>query len=84
MVGSLYVHDIDDDPDAIALFTPSSGERVFCRMLSKLACEICQFWQWLQEKLHPTPPREYESVPGRKWYSGFFSMGSTASDETLP
>jgi len=75
---------MDDEPDAMALLTPSSGERVFRFTLFPPAWEMLQFWQWLQEKLHPTLPKEYESVPGRKWYKGFFSIGSTASDDTLP
>jgi len=38
---------------------------------------ISQFWQNLQARLQPAVPKDRTDVPGRKWLSGFFSMGST-------
>ena len=45
---------------------------------------MSEFWQKLQEKLQPTVAREKVRVPGRKWNSGFFSMGSTAVETGHP
>ena len=38
--------------------------------------EMSQFWQNLQVRLQPAVPKDSTGVPGRKWFSGFFSMGS--------
>ena len=38
---------------------------------------ISQFWQNLQARLQPAVPKDNTGVPGRKCFSGFFSMGST-------
>ena len=38
---------------------------------------MSQFWQNLQARLQPAVPKESTGVPGRKWFSGFFSIGST-------
>src|SRR5262245_25078033 len=38
---------------------------------------MSQFWQKRQERLQPAVPNESTEVPGRKWFSGFFSIGST-------
>ncbi len=45
---------------------------------------ICQFWQNWQVKLQPTVPSESTGCVGRKWKSGFFSMGSTCSAAASP
>jgi hypothetical protein len=37
---------------------------------------ICQFWQNRHPRLHPAVPNESTLVPGRNWFSGFFSIGS--------
>ena len=42
------------------------------------------FWQNGQRRLHPKLPMESTGRPGRKNASGFFSIGSSASDVTLP
>ena len=39
--------------------------------------EMSQFWQNLQPRLQPAVPNDSTGVPGRKWLSGFFSIGST-------
>ena len=38
---------------------------------------MSQFWQKWQGKLQPAVAMEKARLPGRKWNSGFFSMGST-------
>ncbi len=38
---------------------------------------MSQFWQNLQARLQPAVPNESTDEPGRKWLSGFFSIGST-------
>ena len=38
---------------------------------------MSQFWQNLQARLQPAVPNDSTDVPGRKWFSGFFSIGST-------
>jgi len=38
--------------------------------------EMSQFWQNRQPRLHPAVPNDSTGDPGRKWLSGFFSMGS--------
>src|SRR3954453_18965092 len=38
---------------------------------------MSQFWQNLQARLQPAVPKESTGVPGRKWFRGFFSIGST-------
>ncbi|MGD8727633.1 MAG: hypothetical protein PVH40_08310 [Gemmatimonadales bacterium] len=38
---------------------------------------MSQFWQNAQARLHPAVPNESTGVPGKKWLSGFFSIGST-------
>jgi hypothetical protein len=42
-----------------------------------LDLEISQFWQNRQPRLHPAVPNDSTADPGRKWFSGFFSIGST-------
>ena len=39
--------------------------------------EMSQFWQNLQARLQPAVPKERTALPGRKWFRGFFSTGST-------
>ena len=38
---------------------------------------ISQFWQKVQRKLQPAVAMENARLPGWKWKSGFFSIGST-------
>ena len=45
---------------------------------------MSQFWQNLQVRLHPAVPNDSTGVPGRKWFSGFFSIGSMQKPEERP
>ena len=39
--------------------------------------EMSQFWQNLHVRLQPAVPKDSTDDPGRKWFRGFFSIGST-------
>ena len=45
---------------------------------------MSQFWQNLQVRLQPAVPKESTAEPGRKWASGFFSIGSMQKPEERP
>ena len=45
---------------------------------------MSQFWQNLQARLQPAVPNENTLEPGRKWFSGFFSIGSMQKPELRP
>jgi hypothetical protein len=45
---------------------------------------MSQFWQNLQVRLQPAVPNDSTAVPGRKWLSGFFSIGSTQKLKERP
>ena len=45
---------------------------------------MSQFWQNLQPRLQPAVPNDRIDVPGRKWLSGFFSIGSDANPVVRP
>jgi len=46
--------------------------------------EMSQFWQNEQARLHPAVPKDSTDEPGRKWLSGFFSIGSTQKPVERP
>ena len=46
--------------------------------------EMSQFWQNLQARLQPAVPNDSTALPGRKWLSVFFSMGSTQNPLERP
>src|SRR5436853_7878876 len=84
ITGSLYVEATLRLPDstaarAIAAGLASSISRSMSRDL-----EMSQFWQNLQARLQPAVPKESTALPGRKWLSGFFSIGSTQKPEERP
>ena len=54
----------------------SSGEAWSARVSISLDLEMSQFWQKRHARLHPAVPNDSTELPGRKWLSGFFSMGS--------
>src|SRR3989344_4027481 len=66
-------------PLPIARLTAFPGLISFDGRSSGLDCDIQAFWQLRQKKLQPAVPIEKVLVPGIKWYSGFFSMVSTAT-----
>ena len=70
------------EPEAAASFTICAG--VQGRASSTNCWEMLQFWQKGQVKLQPHPPILKIWLPGRKWWSGFFSMGSIWAEESLP
>src|SRR4029077_2235044 len=45
---------------------------------------MSQFWQNLQARLQPAVPNDSTGVPGRKWFRGFFSIGSTQNPLDRP
>ena len=53
-------------------------------MSISLDFEMSQFWQNLQARLQPAVPNESTELPGRKWFSGFFSIGSTQNPLERP
>ncbi len=54
-----------------------SGEAASARVSVSRDLEMSQFWQKRQARLHPAVPNDSTPEPGRKWLSGFFSIGST-------
>ena len=53
------------------------------RSISRLL-EMSQFWQNLQARLQPAVPKLKTRLPGRKWFNGFFSIGSMQKPELRP
>jgi hypothetical protein len=45
---------------------------------------MSQFWQNRQPRLQPAVPNDNMLLPGRKWLSGFFSIGSTQNPLLRP
>ena len=71
-------------PDCTAARAIASGEaRSISRSMSR-DLEMSQFWQNLHARLQPAVPNESTALPGRKWLSGFFSIGSTQKPEERP
>ncbi len=64
-------------PSRSAAAAIPSGEAASASVSVSLDLEMSQFWQNRQARLHPAVPNDSTDVPGRKWLSGFFSMGST-------
>ena len=54
-----------------------SGEAASARISISRDLLMSQFWQKRQARLQPAVPNDSTGVPGRKWLSGFFSIGST-------
>jgi hypothetical protein len=55
----------------------ASGDAASASVSISLDLEMSQFWQKRQARLQPAVPNDSTAVPGRKWLSGFFSIGST-------
>src|SRR6266545_2670662 len=75
--GSLYVNATLEQPSATAASAIASGDAASASVSNSRDFEMSQFWQKRQERLQPAVPKERTGVPGRKWLSGFFSIGST-------
>ena len=64
-------------PSSAAARAIASGEAASASVSISRDLEMSQFWQNRQARLQPAVPNESTDVPGRKWLSGFFSIGST-------
>jgi hypothetical protein len=73
----LYVKATLAHPSRTAASAIASGEAASASVSISRDFEMSQFWQKRQARLHPAVPNESTEVPGRKWFSGFFSIGST-------
>ena len=62
----------------------ASGEAASASVSSSRDFEMSQFWQKRQARLQPAVPKESTADPGRKWLSGFFSIGSTQNPDERP
>src|ERR1700738_2964994 len=76
-VGSLEVKAALRQPSSCALRAIWSGVAASARTSISRDFDMSQFWQKRQPRLQPAVPKERTLVPGRKWLSGFFSIGST-------
>ncbi len=74
--------DVAPAPTAVSAIAP--GLAASARVSVSRDLEMSQFWQNLQPRLQPAVPKLNTEVPGRKWLSGFFSMGSTQNPELRP
>ena len=63
-------------PSAAAASASASGEARSASVSISRDLEMSQFWQNLHARLQPAVPNDSTGVPGRKWFSGFFSTGS--------
>jgi hypothetical protein len=61
-----------------------SGEAASASVSISRDLEMSQFWQNSQARLHPAVPNDSTGLPGRKWFSGFFSIGSTQNPLERP
>src|SRR5512142_46252 len=84
MTGSLYVKATDRQPRRAAVSAIEVGEAASASVSTSRDFEMSQFWQNLQVRLQPAVPNESTGVPGRKWLSGFFSIGSTQKPDERP
>jgi len=61
---------------ATAAVAMSSGQAWSISVSMSRDFDMSQFWQNLQARLQPAVPKDSTAEPGRKWCSGFFSIGS--------
>src|SRR5579884_583200 len=84
IVGSLYVKATLRQPNSSATRAMSSGVERLASVSISRDLEISQFWQNLQARLQPAVPNDSTAEPGRKWFKGFFSIGSTQNPLERP
>ena len=72
------------DPNSCAVWAIVSGDAWSASVSIAFDFEISQFWQNRHARLHPAAPNENTDEPGRKWLSGFFSIGSTQNPLECP
>src|SRR5438045_5712769 len=77
IVGSLYVNATLRQPSSLAARAIVPGEAASARVSISFDFEMSQFWQKRHARLQPAVPKLKIADPGRKWFSGFFSTGST-------
>src|ERR1700722_15985771 len=77
ITGSLYVYATLAQPSDDAARATVSGDAWSASVSSSRDLLMSQFWQNLQARLQPAVPNDSPAEPGRKWLSGFFSIGST-------
>src|SRR5437870_3001562 len=82
--GSLYVNATLRQPSRTAASAIASGEAASASVSHSRDFQMSQFWQKRQERLQPAVPKERTELPGRKWPSGFFSIGSTQNPLERP
>src|SRR4051794_5575422 len=84
ITGSLYVNATDRQPRRSAVAASASGEAAPDSVSISRDFEMSQFWQKRQARLQPAVPNDSTDEPGRKWFSGFFSTGSTQNPDDRP
>ena len=84
IVGSLYVKATLRHPSSAAVRAIVSGDASSASVSISFDLEMSQFWQNRHARLHPAVPKLKTAEPGRKWLSGFFSMGSTQNPLDRP
>jgi len=77
MTGSLQVNATARHPSRAAARAMAAGAAASASVSVSRDLEMSQFWQNRQPRLHPAVPDDSTADPGRKWFSGFFSTGST-------
>ena len=62
----------------------TSGAAASASVSNSRDLDMSQFWQKRQARLQPAVPNDSTADPGRKWLSGFFSIGSTQNPDERP
>src|SRR5512141_464569 len=81
ITGSLYVNATLRQSRRFAVSAITCGEAASISVSISRDFEMSQFWQNLHARLQPAVPNDSTLEPGRKWFSGFFSIGSTQKPE---
>src|ERR687884_1857861 len=84
ITGSLYVNATLRQPSRSAVAARASGDAACDSVVISRDLEMSQFWQKRQARLHPAVPNDSTDEPGRKWLSGFFSIGSMQNPDERP